>query len=52
MSSSDTPMIRQPGMNPGARQMKQAGQQLAPRQVAGGADEHDDGVPLPPFTSF
>ena len=26
---------------PGARQVVQAGQQLAPRQVAGGADQHD-----------
>ena len=30
------------GNEPGARQMEQAGQQLAPRQVAGGADQDHD----------
>ena len=42
MSSSDTPMMRQPGMKPGAAEVEQARQQLAPRQIAGRADEHDD----------
>ena len=41
-SSSETPMIRQPGMKPAAAQMEQARQQLPPRQVTGGAHQDDD----------
>ena len=35
-------MIRQPGMKPALRQVEQARQQLALRQIAGGAHQDDD----------
>ena len=34
-------MMRHPGMNPVLAQVIQAGEELAPRQIAGGAHQHD-----------
>ena len=41
-SSSETPMMRQPGMKPALRQVEQARNQLAAREIARRADQHDD----------
>ena len=42
MSSSDVPTIRASVEQPGLGQVQQPGQQLAPGEVAGRAEEHDD----------
>jgi hypothetical protein len=42
MASSDTPMIRHFGMKPAVHEMKEAGQQLLVRQIAGRAEQDHD----------